>query len=106
MMFVLIGVSARRSRVSPPVAPLIWPLREHAPAAAQHILVVFGRFAFPILNVVIDRVGLGPKDAQRVDGNVFPEIDENPLRIKRVVFAGVERVKIGVAFPEAFRVAV
>ena len=81
-------------------------VREHAPAATQHILVVFGRLAFPILNIVIDRIGLGPKDAQCVDGNVFPEIDENPLRIKRVVFAGVKRVKIGVALPEAFLVAV
>ncbi len=82
------------------------PFREVAPPAAEHILIIFGRPALPILNLVIDRVGLGPKDSQPVDGYVLPEIDQNPLGIERVIFACVKRVEVGVAFPEASGIAV
>src|SRR5207245_3570021 len=58
-----------------------------------------GIFARPVLHEIMPRKGLSPSDADRIDRMTRCQIDDNPLRILRVIFSGECLTQIRIAFP-------
>ena len=75
-----------------------------APLSLRRLLD--GIFPGPVLDAVPARVGGAPVDPERVDGRVFAEIHDDPLRVIRVVFEREPAVQVRVALPERARVAI
>ena len=62
--------------------------------------------ARPELHAVILRVRFGPCDADGVDLMQTTQIDDHPLRMQRIVFAGEAASQIGIALPVGIGVAI
>ncbi len=60
----------------------------------------------PVFQLVAGSVRDSPQDSGRVDAARFAEIDDDPLRMKRVTFTGISYVQIGVALPEGAGIAI
>src|SRR5215472_8671378 len=60
----------------------------------------------PILHFVVKRVGLGPVDANVRDRFMRSEIDDDPLRMSGVRFAGEFGSEIRIALPISIGIAV
>src|SRR2546428_3091249 len=58
-----------------------------------------GIFARPVLHEIMPRKELSPSDADRIDRMTRCQIDDNPLRILRVIFSGECLTQIRIAFP-------
>ena len=54
----------------------------------------------------MDRVGLAPRDANAVDGLGLRQIEDDPLRMEGVTFAGEMLGEIRIALPEGIEVTV
>src|SRR5206468_11849184 len=63
------------------------------------------RRAAAVVNFKARRVRLAPDDSYRVDRNQATEVNDDPLRVPRVVVAGEVPVEVRVALPERARVA-
>src|SRR5260370_11852523 len=65
-----------------------------------------GIVAGPILDDVVRSVRLAPRDANTVDGLRLRQIEQDPLRMKAVAFAGEMLGEIRIALPESVEVTV
>src|ERR1700691_252227 len=65
-----------------------------------------GIISGPILGDVAGRKRFSPRDASAVDGLRLREIEDDPLRMQRITFAGEMFGEIRVALPESVGVAV
>src|SRR5215470_10216481 len=60
----------------------------------------------PVLHAVVLRIWIGPRDPDGVDGKRIREVDNDPLRVQRVVFAGELFRQIRITLPVGVLVAV
>ena len=65
-----------------------------------------GLFAGPVLHQVALGVGVGPGNANGIDRQRVRKIDDHPLRMRRVLFAGERLRQIGIAFPIGTEIAI
>ena len=80
-------------------------VRESFPRAL--VLIVHGiAVAGPVLHFEILRVRISPLDADCVDVFFLVERDDDPLRVKRVVFSGELLRQIRIALPVRLRISV
>ena len=63
-------------------------------------------FAVPVLDHVLPREGLGPGDPHGVERTRGCQVDNHPLRMKRIVFARVRLRQVGIALPVGVQVAI
>src|SRR2546423_775053 len=59
-----------------------------------------------VLNPITPGEGFAPHEAQGINQHGFLKLDHDPLRMKRVVFAGKLSIEIRVTLPKCFRIAV
>src|SRR5260221_14017794 len=62
-------------------------------------LVVHCVFAGPVLHLVGGGVWRGPGHANGIHFLLFSEIDDDPLRVQRIIFAGESLSEVWIAFP-------
>ena len=63
-------------------------------------------FAVPVLDHVLLRERLGPGDPHRVERTRGGQVDNHPLRMKRIVFARVRLREVWIALPVGVQVAI
>ena len=80
------------------------PVRERNPGASGGD--VDGIEAGPVLEDVVGGVGVGPGDLEPIDKLFAREVDDDPLRMERIVFTGEAAAEIRIALPVCVLVAV
>src|ERR1019366_66364 len=64
------------------------------------VLVIHGvAIAHPVLHLEIASKWIGPLDADSIDGLVFIEHDDEPLRMERVLYASEIVAQVWISFP-------